>query len=347
MHSTANRRAATSTLVGMLLSLSACNWVSLARGAATYEDVRRGEASNVVASADVYYAALAEDGIVALDASTGATIGRVPPPVDSSSVDDLAVDGTLLFVLDARPPGSISVYSLGDPARPRRVAGPYPVAVGPFSGVSASGGICIVSGGTSSLTAWTYDSLGTLFGPVATTDLGRGQPDVLVTAEGKQAFVSTHYWGPYFGLSRLRVDTAPLRLTEAGTAPLDGAGFSVGGARPANFPIEATAFGVDTVLIAHARGLSVFHTGHATQLDHPRVINVDGPAVSVDAHGEVAAVAVGGDHPAVVFVRLTAGTAKVTRRVSLPPGTFPAGIALSATSVAVAARSAGVLVIRR
>lgn len=293
-----------------------------------------------------FYTALAEGGIAVVDAEGGAPRVTVPP-LDSGSIDDLAIDGDLLFALDARPPGAVSVYSLSDPAHPRLVSDPRPVAVGPFSGVSAAGGLCIVSGGTSQLSAWTYDSTGALVGPVAMADYGRGQPDVVVAPGGRQAFVSTHFWGPKFGLTRVRFDAARRELTAAGSVPLDGAGFTAGGARPANFPIEAATMGADTVLVAHARGLAVFVAQGDSGLARGPLVDVGGPAVNVDAMGNVAAVAAGGDAPAVVLVQFRDGAAEVTRRIALPAGTKPAGVALTATSVAVAARAHGVLVFGR
>lgn len=103
-------------------------------------------------------------------------------------MDDLAVSGVLLFVLDARAPGHLSVLSLRDPVRPTLASPPREVPVGPFSGVSASAGLCIVSGGTSSMTAWRFASTGALAGPVASMDLGRGQPDVLIARDGGLIF---------------------------------------------------------------------------------------------------------------------------------------------------------------
>lgn len=325
----------------VLLSGGACNWLALAQNSLTYRTVQRGETANVAALGSTVYATLAEDGLAVVDAVAGQTIATLPPARGSESVDDIAIAEGLLFVLDARPPGHLSVYSIADPLRPRLVAPPRPVPVGPFSGVSAARGLCIVSGGTSELTAWTYDTHGSLTGPVATIDLGRGQPDVLVGDRGL-IYVSTHYQGPYFGLDIVRYDSASGGLIKLAELPLDDAGFTAGGAKPANFPIEAALFGHDTVLVASAVGLSLIETRVPS---HPRLVaafELGGPAVSVDVAGRVAAVTVAGDAPALVLLDFTSIPLQ-QRRVPLPVGTFPAGVALGGPRAAVAAGRNGVL----
>lgn len=334
-------------LVAGLLAAQGCNWIGLAHGAATYREVRRGEAANVVAAGDRFYATRAEDGIAVIDAKTGVVRATIATPSVGASIDDLAVHGSLLFALDARPPGSISVYDIANLDHPRLVSGPHPVPVGPFSGVSAANGLCVVSGGTSSLTAWRFDSTGSLAGPLATADLGRGQPDVTLAADGGSALVSTHYWGPYFGVSRLRFDSKRSQLLESGTVPLDGAGFTAGGAKPANFPVVATFISGNEALVAHGRGVTRISTGPGHALTRGRTIAVGGPAVSASSLNGTAAVAVGGDAPLVLLLAFEADSVRVLRRISLPPGTIPGGIALGASSVAIAARSQGVLVFMR
>ncbi|MBI4501884.1 MAG: hypothetical protein HY700_12085 [Gemmatimonadetes bacterium] len=291
-----------------------CDWISLAQNALSYRTIQRGEAANLAAHGDLLYATLAEDGLAVVEASTGKTLATTPPPAGSESVDDIAIADRWLFALDARAPGHLSVFSLDDPLHPRLVSPPHEVPVGLFSGVSAGGGLCIVSGGTSDLTAWTYDSAGTLAGPVSTADLGRSQPEVLVTGDGTYAFVSTHYWGPYFGLDVLHHDAATHRLERLAELALKGAGFTQGGAKPANFPIEAAMLGKDTLLIANARGVAVS--------------------------------SVAGSHPALVLFEFgTAGVSQVTQ--PLPAGTFPTAASLLARVAAVAAGDRGVLVLHR
>lgn len=326
--------------------LSSCNWISLAEHALTYETVRRGEAANVAVLDSIAYATQAENGFVVLDTRSGQTIATIPPPAGSESVDDLTAAGDLLFVLDARAPGYLSVFSLRDARRPSLVSPPRAVPVEPFAGVSANDGLCIVSGGTSALTAWRYDSLGALQGPFAQTDLGRGQPDVLVARGGTRAFVSTHYWGPYFGIDVVGF-AANDTLAKLSELRVDGAGFTDGGAKPANFPIEGAQLDDATLLLAYARGVAVIDVANPEAPKLRRVIGVGGPAVNVDALHGVAAVAVVGDAPAVVLLDFTARESRIVRRITLPAGTIPIAVALSDRTVVVAARDHGVVVVQR
>jgi hypothetical protein len=350
MHWTSRRGIAVRVTL-LALAGGSCNWVSLAKNSLTYHVVRRGEAANLVAVDSLVYTTLAEDGFAVLDARSGKTLATVAPAEGSESIHDLAVAEGLLFVLDARKPGHLSVYSLEDPTRPRLVSPPEEVPVGPFSGVSASRGLCIVSGGTSQLTAWEYDTRGALTGPVATADLGRGQPDVLVAADGRLVYVSTHYRGPYFGLDVLRYDPVGRRLETLAELELDGAGFTEGGAKPANFPIEAALLGGgrDTLLVATARGVAVIDISIPERPQLLGTVDVGGPAVNVDALGGVAAVTVGGGTPAVAILDFARGAARAVGRLPLPVGTFPAGVALTGprAAVAVAGGDHGVMLLNR
>ena len=66
-----------------------------------------------------------------IDADSGRVLGVVPPPAGTKTVDDLAVADHFLFVLDGRPPGHLSVFSLEDRAKPVLASPPIEVAVGP------------------------------------------------------------------------------------------------------------------------------------------------------------------------------------------------------------------------
>lgn len=128
------------------------------------------------------------------------------------------------------------------------------------------------------------------------------------------------------------------------TIELDGAGFTRGGSKPANFPIEAAALGRDTVLVAFARGVAVIDVATPRAPQVHEIIDVGGPAVSVDVRDGLALVAVAGRTPALVLFDFSTRRERV---IALPPGTFPAGVALTALSSAVAARDRGVLVFSR
>ena len=327
-----------------LLGTAACDWISLAVNALTYETLAAGEAGNVVATDSLAYVTLGDSGLAVVDARTGRRIALVPPPEGTGSVDDVSLSDGFLFVLDAREPGHLGVLSLRNPRNPSPVGAPRDVGVGPFSGVSAASGLAIVSGGTSRLSAWRYDATGALSGPIATSDFGRGQPDVLVT-RGGLLLVSTHYEGPRFGVDVARVDMAAT-IALLGQLPLPGAGFTAGGAKPANFPMEAAQLGDSSFVLAFARGLArivVRHDG-VPRLDG--VTDVGGTAVNVDVRGDTAAVAVTGDSAAVVLIDFSSGP-RVSKRLALPPGTIPGGVALTSRSVIVAARGRGILALHR
>lgn len=340
-----NRRTLSVSL-GLLL-LAGCNWLSLAKNALTYPTLKRGEASNIAAADSFLYVAKGEDGLAIVEARSGKELATLAPPAGSESIDDVAIEGTLLFVLDAREPGHVSVFSLGDPQQPRLVAAPREVPVGPFSGVSASFGLCVVSGGTSRLQAFHYDSAGALDGPIASADLGRGQPDALVAPDGHHIFVSTHYWGPYFGIDVLRYDPSAHTLNRLAKLELDGAGFTPGGAKPANFPIVTSTLGNDTLLVAFAKGLAVIDASNRAQPRTLRVFDVGGSAVSVDSDRSAAAVAVTSPNPSLVIIDFSTADGRIVRRIPLPLGTLPTGVALTAGIVSVTARDRGVLVFPR
>jgi hypothetical protein len=336
-------------LLGILVigAASSCNWASLAANALTYRTTASGEAANVAVNGTVAYVSLAEKGLGITDLETGKSIGTLPSPAGSESIDDVAIADNLLFALDARPPGHLSVFSLAVPAAPALVSGPVPVAVGPFSGVSAAAGRLIVSGGTSELSLRTYDRNGKLGTESAVIDLGRGQPDVLISPDGKRAFVSTHYWGPYFGLTVLRIDSDPLSLTKIGQVDLDGAGFTAGGAKPANFPIEMATDG-NLLLVAFAEGLTLFDISKEGAPKLVKSVRLETASVNVDLRDGVAAVVGSTPEPRLTLIDVAKPEeAKVLRSIALPSGSYATGVALGHRRVVVAAHEKGSLLLDR
>jgi hypothetical protein len=329
------------------LVAASCDWVSLATHALTYEQVARGEAANVALHDTLLYATAADDGLTITALASGATLGRMLPAVGTQSIDDLAIADSLLFVLDAVTPGHLSVFSLEDPLHPRLVGQPREVPVGPFSGISAADGLAVVSGGTSALTGWAYDSVGRLHGPVATGDVGRGQPDVLLAPGRRIAFVSAHYVGPRFGLDVVRIDTGTRSVVPLARLPLPGAGFTAGGAKPANFPIVAAMLGPDTVVVAHGGGVDVFALSRDDTAHLVTRLAVGGAATRLDILGDTAAVVLATPAPSIALIDFSSVPARVVRRVALPPGTFPLGVVLAPSRIAVAIRHQGVLILDR
>jgi hypothetical protein len=332
--------------VGILLALgTSCRWVKLAHQALIYRTTAVGEAANVVANGAFAYATLAEEGLAVVDASTGRRVAVVPPPPGSGSIDDVALADGLLFALDARKPGALSVFRLENPEMPALVSGPVAVDVGPFSGVSAATERVIVSGGTSLLSLRSYDAQGKLGHISATSDLGRGQPDVLISPDGTHAYVSTHYQGPDFGLRTL--DIGLNSLTPSGDLPIDGAGFTPGGAKPANFPIEGALSG-STLWIAYDGGLAAIDVSDPSSPRRIGSLDLKLEAVNVDAEGGMAAVVGAKPSPKLVWVDIAdPRSPKILRTVELPAGTYPTGVALAGGRAVVAAHGAEVLIVDR
>jgi hypothetical protein len=331
-------------LLPLATLLAACDWISLAHGALTYDTLRAGEAGSIVVVDSLVLVAIGDSGIALVHTRNGARVGLVPPPSGSESVDDLAVANGVVFALDARPPGHVSTFSLDRDQLTLR-SSPRAVDVGPFSGIDARDGLCVVSGGTSQLTLWRYDASGALSGPIASADLGRGQPDVALGRAGVM-YVSTHYWGPNFGIDIVRFDSAASELHRIGALPLEGAGFTSGGAKPANFPIDAALVDDTTLAVAYARGLAVVNVRDPERPALSRIVDVGGRAVSLDVHDGEAVVAVAGSRAAIVRVDLRHTVPHVTRRAPLPAGTNPLGVAFSWDRSVVAARDKGALVLR-
>ena len=316
-------------------------------GRADLPTTQHGEYANVVVSGSYAYFTAHEQGIVIYNVTTGEPVTGISPPTSASSCDDVAIADGLLFVLDASDVGSLSVYSLtpnydvSDDSPGSifvdewpLVASPVEVAVGPFSGVSAKDGVVVVSGGTSELTVFTYSPEGTLSAPVATADLGSGQPDVLVTSKDR-AYVSTHFHGETYGITALSLPDA----TTLESITISGSGFTEGGAAPGNFPIESAALDDDTVLVAVGAGLAVIRNNTLE-----RVIDLPVAAVNVDTlDGSVAVV---GSDPAPTLVLLDSSLA-LERVVPLPANAYPTGVALTADRVVIAAHGAGSVFIDR
>lgn len=330
--------------VSIVVAVILCRpWIALAYAAATYPVTRAGEAANVVIDGTQAFVSLGERGFEIVDTASGKVLEIVPPPASSESVDDLAVAGRFLFALDARPPGHLSVFSLAASPRLSLTSAPIEVAAGPFSGVSAGGGRVIVSGGTSLMSLRSYDSEGKLGPVLAEIDCGRGQPDVLVSPDGSRAFVSTHRWGPYFGLTSVRVSVSPPSMVKSAGLKLDTYGFTPGGAKPASFPIE-TALEGDLLYVATSRGLTVVSTAGPDRLTRLATLDIGVRGVNVDVRNHVAAVVGSSPRPALVLIDVRSpASPRVVRSIPLPDGSRPTGVAIGATTVVVAAGNGGVL----
>jgi hypothetical protein len=301
----------------------------------------------VVIHGTTAYGSLADQGLDVVDLMHPERHRTISPPVGSESIDDVAVADGLLFALDARRPGHLSVFSLSDPTMPLLASAAVEVEVGPFCGVSAGGGRVIVSGGTSVLALRTYDREGRLSPEVATIDLGRGQPDVLIAPDGGRAFVSTHFRGPHFGLTTLEIGSGSTPLVRGGKVDLDTYGFTAGGAKPANFPIEA-ALAANVLLVAHARGLAIISVGATKQPRVLSVLSLEVKAVSVDVDGSMAGVVGSSPRPLLALVDVANPSAPIVKRsVPLPEGSYATSVAVGPAHVVVAAHKRGLLIFQR
>jgi hypothetical protein len=322
-----------------------CAWLGLAWGTLTFPTTAPGEAANVVVAGDFAYATRGSEGIEVVRLSDGER--RLLALAPGESADDLALADGLLFVLDARPPGALAVYSLADPGAPALRQPPVPVEVGPFSGVSAAAGRVAVSGGTGLLSLREVARDGRLGDEVATADLGRGQPDVLLSPDGRMAFVSTHLFGPRFALGVARLGSAPLRIAPRGSVPLETHGFTSGGARPASFPIQAALAG-GLVLVAHASGLAVIDPADPAAPRLLRVQEVGVEPVAVAVRDTMAAVVGSAPEPRLVALDVRdPARPQVLATRALPAGSLATGVAIGAAHVVVAAHARGVLVFAR
>lgn len=324
-----------------------CAWVGLTWGALTYPTTQSGETANVVSDGTWAYATRGAAGLEILNLAARPPLRRFQPlPTGVESADDLALADGLLFVLDARAPGHLAVFSLADPGEPVLAGAPVAVDVGPFSGVSAAHGRVIVSGGTSRLSLRAYDAAGRLGADVATADLGRGQPDVLLCPFGRYAFVSTHDWGPFFSLKIAR-------LTDAGALALESSlelstyGFTPGGAKPASFPIEA-AFEDRLVYVVSGDGLRVVELAPDAA---PRLLAhlaLDLQPVNVDVRNGIVSVVGSTPAPALVFIDARKPwRPRVVQSVPLPAGSRGTGVALTDSHAVVAGHGLGTLLFAR
>lgn len=274
-----------SLLAALFLGLHASNvlaggWFELGIGFLTYKDAGPRDVLNVAELNNAVLAAASEDGLVVVDVSTGERTVLAPPP-GLGSIDDVAVADGLVFVLDAREPGFVTAL---DPRVDYAPTGPaVPVDVGPFSGVSAAEGVMVVSGGTKPMAWFGYGKDGVMSNLRSRPDFGRGQPDVLLGEGGDRVVISTHISGPDFGVIWANVTDEGVDIVPLSYIALDDAGFTRGGHRPVNFPIQTVLLD-DFALVAHGGGVALIRLDEdgAELLD---VVDVGYPLVSIAALG--------------------------------------------------------------
>jgi hypothetical protein len=327
-----------------MLALGGCGWPGLIAGALATPTSGDDSSTNVAIADGVAYVARSARGIERIDLATGRR-SLTAPPASVDRIDDVAVSDSLLFALDATPPGHLLVYRIGGGESLAPVA-LSEVAVGPFSGVAAGGGHVIVSGGTSELSLRRYGADGALGSAIVTADFGRGQPDIALAPGGGIALISTHVRGPRFGLTVAVVSDRPLALHARGYVELAGAGFTPGGFHPANFPLQSAALG-HAVLVAHGDGLSVLDTPPGTG---PVVLGttplaLHATAIAVDAEQSLAFVVGVSPRPELLTLDLADPRApRIIARHLLPAEGSPSSIAFDRTHLVVAMQDGGVYI---
>lgn len=300
-------------------------------------------ATNVALSGSRAYIARGS-ALGVLDLATGSTASY------SVRTHDVAASGSYVYALDAVAPGALpdfsnqggsgtlNVLSFANPAAPSYAATALRVPVGPFSGVATGGGRFVVSGGTGLLTAGTF-AAGTL-NRGFTRDLGLGQPDVTLSADGAQAYVSTDFDGNTYGVTVLNLATGAtldrIPLVSGSSRVLS----SPGSATPANFAVSSAVVpGRSFIVTAHTDGMAAIDL---TRLDNntatsPVLRTISAATLGVvPVHVEVAGTTayVIGSSPSPQLVRVQVDTFRVISRSALS-GT-PRGIAANATYVVVA-----------
>ena len=335
-------RSKTAAVLAATLALGGCGWPGLIAGAIATPTSIDDASTNVAIVDGAAFVARSTHGIERIDLASGQR-ELMPPPAPSDRIDDLAIADGLLFALDATPPGHLLVYRLEAGGELRRL-GQVEVAVGQFYGVAAGGGHVLVSGGTSSLSLYGYDAEGALAAMPVAADYGRGQPDVSLAAHGRVALVSTHAQGPRFGLTVADIGDRPLSLHARGYVELAGAGFTAGGFRPANFPLQSAALG-GYVLVAHGGGLSVLAApaDAAPSLVGTTPLPVQATAIAVDSGRALAFVAGANPRPELLTLDLAdPRSPRILERHALPTTGSPSAIAIDATHLVVALQGGGV-----
>lgn len=267
----------------------------------------------------------------------------------SQPADDITGDAGL-GVLFTQSGNTLSQFDLTDPMQPRLIA-TLTTNFSLFSGISAANGILAVSAGStnSDTEIYSYDSntLTLQISGIPVVDNRTGNPDVHVasTANGALAFYSQDLGAvANWGIQIIEFDTNANILAQPEVVVLTAGQFTgsfgapVG---PANFPLESE-FLADRLYIAHfaADGIQVIDRSADDSLSviplgyEPTNITTDGNQLFVVALGRRS-----------VDI-ISPVTETVTETLSLPLQQ-PTGIAASATHIAVADRTSGLIIVQR
>ena len=347
------------------LALSACEEES---DPEPHPKAKSGEATNAVMAQrlDMAFLSLGEEGMLLYNLQTMGNL-TMAPPEGTESIDDIAVSDPdyLMFVLDADPPAYVTVFSIVDPINPELRYGPIPVEIERYAGIDASGGKLVIAGGHQPLTVREYiklpdseEQFGELGDTISTMEYGVGLFDVTIDRLGEYAYVTTQFDDEEtFGIVSISFAAFPLAPVIAREIILEGAGFTDGGLRPANFPVETAFYSIrdmdgtplrDTLLIAYAGGLAFADiTDPNTQLDIFRTMTIEELGVvpvNVDAHNGRAVVVGSLPEPRLVLIDIS-DIDNPTILESTTLSGYPTGAAISSSHWTAAQGSATEMVV--
>ena len=313
--------------------------------AQTIDTINTSGTNNVVVSGSFAYAAAGGVGLIVVDLDTLQVVNAISPPGTSNTIDDVSIDGDLLFTLDASGAGAISAFSVTTPQQPTLVSGPVGATVSPFAGISAANGRVVVSGGTGLLSVRNYDSTGNISGIVSQIDLGIGQPDVLISNDGDTGYVSTDFAGSFdgsgFGISVIDISSPPTTLLDR--VGIIGAGFSPGVSGPANFPIESAIQG-NTLYVASGNGVVALDISNPNSLSTLATIPLSTNPVNIDAVGDTLYVVGNVPTNTLTTIDVSNLSSPVIQTQTLPAAGNPLGVAATASHVVVADSNLGLVV---
>lgn len=299
--------------------------------------------SNVVIANGVGYAACGQE----IELVELATLTRALVAVPAA---DLTVDAEagLLFT---QQQNSLTALSLTNPIQPV-IVDSTTTNFSAFSGVAASAGVLVVSGGAGSADTeiYTYTStqLSLQTAGIPAIDATTGNPDVTLGSSGGNllAFYSQDTGAvANWAIQIATLDLSGQVLSVANDAVLTAGAFPGGSAfSTANFPVESELLG-DQLFVAHfaAQGIEVVDLANGNQVG--TVIPLPYEPTNIATDGELLFV-VGLNHDAVDIIDPASGTVMDSLFPEVAFGQ-PVGVAASTDTVIVADRVNGLVVIAR
>lgn len=290
--------------------------------------------------------AYGEGGLLISNETSGASIIQIFPPREMHSIDDFAVDGELIFVLDSRNRDYVAVFSF-DGNNATLITPPHRVQGGPFNGIAATGGNLVVSGGTTFLNRFQYNREGEIFGPV-NFGRDRGHPDVILSEDGQYAFLSTDFGIGLdidrFGIMSLFIGDQleiPLVISELGIAE---SGMTLGLTSPVGFPIQSSLM-QNHLLVAHGGGLSLIELVEGGTFGNVNTIATDISGVSLTVDGSNAyLIGYDGNTPVLLAFDLAdISSPALISQTTLDINDIPTSVAVGSLDVFIAAGNSGIL----